>query len=265
VFSGHECAIVPLNTLCPYCDTMMEQIAPVDTWGNEVVTIPLRTREDGDIIKVFASQDSTTVNVTRTAVSSGTVISDPSFTLNANQFRELLIEDFSLIQSNHPIGVFQFSRSYLADNVLISDPFMLSVPPCEQYRDSYAVAPAPFDPSLEGAATGRIAYVNYTNIAIPAEYFNSSLITVNSNTINASEFRPIKRADNSIWGYGAQLLLDEGVQVIKHQDSNAALSVTLYGFSTQMSWGCTGGTGLSPVAVYCEHPLLSVTINLSVA
>ena len=255
VFSGHECANVPLG--CSQCDMLIEQIAPIDTWGTEVVTIPLRTRRGGDIIKVFASQNSTVVNVTHTTTVNSTVTTDPSFTLNANQFRKLLIEDFSLIQSNHPIGVYQFSRSYSADNVLLSDPFILSVPPCKQYLDSYVVASAPFDPSVEGTATGRVAYANYTNIAVPAEYFNASLITVNSNTVNASEFRPIRRSDNSIWGYGAQLLLDEGAQVIKHQDPNAALSVTLYGFSHQMSWGCTGGTGL---AVLCKlHKLVLIT------
>ena len=75
------------------------------------------------------------------------------------------------------------------------------------------------------------------------------MITVNNNPIDASEFNPIGRADNSIWGYGAQLVLDKGAQIIRHQDPNAALSVTLYGFSNQMSWGCTGGTGLAPVAL----------------
>ena len=159
------------------------------------------------------------------------------------------IGDFALIQSNNPIAVFQFSRSFITDNNIISDPFMLSVPYCEQYRDSYAVAPAPFNETIEGTVFGRVAYVNYTNIAVPAKYFNASLITVNNSPINASEFRPIRRADNSIWGYGAQLLLDKGAQVIRHQDPNAALSVTLYGFSNQMSWGCTGGTGLAPVAL----------------
>ena len=112
--------------------------------GTEVVTITLRARKDGDIIKVIASQNSTVVNVTRKVVSSGVIINDPGFTLNANQFRELLIEDFSLIQSNHPIGEYQFSRSLSVDDVINSDPFMLSVPPHEQYRDSYTVAPAPF-------------------------------------------------------------------------------------------------------------------------
>ena len=253
VFSGHECANVPLAGVT--CDIVIEQLQPIDTWGTEVVTVPLRTRS-GDVLKVFASQNSTTVNVTYTNISNGMVTSD-SFTLGRNGFRELggtslivtgAISDFALIQSNNPIAVFQFSRSWTTDNNLISDPFMLSVPSCEQYRDSYAVATAPFDPSIGGTVTGRVAYVNYTNIAVPAEYFNASLITVNNNSVDASEFKPIRRADNSIWGYGAQLLLDEGAQVISHSDPNAALSVTLYGFSNQMSWGYIGGTGLAPVA-----------------
>ena len=246
VFSGHECANVPLTS--QPCDILIEQIPPIDTWGSEVVTIPLITRS-ADTIKVFASQASTTVNVTRTDISSGMITSDPSFTLDHNGFRELVISDYTLIQSNNPIGVFQFSRSYRADNVLDSDPFMMWVPPCEQYHNIFAVAPAPFDPSIRGTITGRVAYVNYTNIAVPAEYFNASMITINNNPINTSDFRAIRRSNNSIWGYGARLTLDVGAQVIRHQDPNAALSVTMYGFSNQQSWGCTGGTGLAPVAL----------------
>ena len=251
VFSGHECANVVL--FIDPCDMLIEQIQPIDTWGTEVVTIPLRTRRGGDIIKIFASQDSTTVSVTYTNTVNGTVTSGPSFTLNANNYREISIEDFSLIQSNYQIGVFQFSRSFTTDNNIISDPFILSVPSREQYRNSYVVAPAPFDPSIQGTITGRVAYVNYTNIAIPDEYFIPGLIIVNNDIINASEFRPIRRADNSIWGYGAQLLLNEGAQVIRHQNPNAGLLVTMYGFSNQMSWGCTGGTGLAPVALRKLH------------
>ena len=245
-FSGHECANIPL-AIAP-CDILIEQVPPIDTWGTEVVTIPLITRDD-DRIKVFASQDSTTVSITRTDISSGVVTSDPSFTLNRNGFRELVISDYTLIQSNNPIGVFQFSRSYQTDNEIDSDPFVIWVPSCEQYRDSFAVAPAPFHPSIEGTVVGRVAYVNYTNIAVPAEYFNASMITVNNNPINASEFSEIRRANNSIWGYGARLELDVGAQIIRHHDPNAALSVTIYGFSNQQSWGCTGGTGLAPVAL----------------
>ena len=245
-FSGHECANIPL-TSAP-CDMLIEQVPPVDTWGTEVVTIPLITRS-ADTIKVFASQASTTVNVTHTNISNGMVTSDPSFTLDRNGFRELVISDYTLIQSNNPIGVVQFSRSFGTDDIINSDPFMMWVPSCEQYCDSFAVAPAPFHSSIAETVAGRVAYVNYTNIAVPVEYFNASMITVNNNPIDASDFRAIRRSDNSIWGYGARLTLDAGAQVIRHQDPNAALSVTMYGFSNQQSWGCTGGTGLDPVAL----------------
>ena len=63
------------------CDILIEQLPPIDTWGTEVVTVPLRTRS-GDVLKVFASQASTTVNVTYTNINSGTVTSD-SFTLGS--------------------------------------------------------------------------------------------------------------------------------------------------------------------------------------
>jgi len=152
------------------------------------------------------------------------------------------------MQSNHPIGVFQLARSFTTDNVILSDPLMLLVPPYKQYLNSYAIATAPFENSLAKTLSGRVAYINYTNIAVSAEFFNASLLIVNNKSVNASDFKPIRRADDSIWGYGAQLLLDEGAQIIKHQNPNAVLSVTLYGFSNQQSWGCTGGMGLAPIA-----------------
>ena len=265
VFSGHECANVPLKS-AP-CDVLIEQLQSIDTWGTEAVTVPLRTRS-GDLLKVFASQNSTTVNVTYTDISSGAVTTD-GFTLDRNGFKELgtstvatgAISDFALIQSNNPITVFQFSRSFTTDNVIVSDPFMLSVPSCEQYRDSYAVAPAPFNETTIGNVAARVAYVNYTNIAVPAEYFNASLITINNSPANASEFRPIRRVDNSIWGYGAQLLLDEGAQVIRHQDPNAALSVTIYGFSNQQSWGTIGGISFCKLKSVYAYIYNYVTIN----
>ena len=245
VFSGHECANVPFHN--QPCDMLIEQIPPIVTWGSEVVTIPLKTK-GGDIIKIIASQDATRVNVTRTNIDDGTVTKDDNFILNGGQYKEIFMKDFSLIKSDHPIGVIQFATSSTVDNVKLSDPLMLLVPPYKQYRNSYAVATAPFEPSIAGTVKGRVAYVNYTNIAVPAEYFNVSLLTVNSKMANASDFKPIRRADNSIWGYGAQLILDEGAQIIQHQDPNAILSATLYGFSDQQSWGCTGGIGLVPIS-----------------
>ena len=260
VFSGHECAFVP-SYIGP-CDMLIEQIPSVDTWGTTVVTIPLRTRAY-DLIKVIAADDFTTVNITQTNIYTGTVTNDPSFNLDSGEYREILISDYTLIQSNRPIGVFQFSTSWQEDNVRVSDPFMMYVPPIEQYRNSYAVATAPFDPSLEGTADNplRGPYVNYTNIVVPAEYFNVSLLTINNSTAVSSDFASITTTGGHIWGYGAQLLLDAGTQVISHQNTEAAFGITLYGFSNQMSWGCTGGVGLAPVTGNKIQQILLVSVQ----
>ena len=246
VFSGHECAHIPENA--GPCDMLIEQIPPVDTWGTTVVIIPLKTRS-GDLVKVFAADNSTTVNITQTDFNTGKVTNDPSFTLDSGEYREIVISDYILIQSNRPIGVFQFSRSWQSEGVRVSDPFMIYVPPIEQYRNSYAVATAQFDPSLEGTAERplRVPYINYTNIVVPAEYFNVSLMTINNSPANVSDFVAIRNADNTIWGYGAQILLDEGTQIVSHQTNEAKLGVSLYGFTYLMSWGYSGGMGLVPI------------------
>ena len=257
VFSGHECANIPDN-LGPY-DIIIEQIPPVDTWGTTVVTIPLRTRLY-DLIKVIAADDFTTVNITQTDIYTGTVTNDPSFTLNSGEYREILISNYTLIQSNRPIGVFQFSASWQEDNERVSDPFMMYVPPIEQYRNSYVVATAPFDPS-RSANSNQSLHSNYVNIVIPAEHFNVSLLTINNSTVDGSNFTTIRNTDGNIWGYGAQLLLDSGAQEISHQNAEAAVGVTLYGFSNWMSWGCTGGVGLAPITgkqmdnMMCNNPI----------
>ena len=102
------------------------------------------------MIKIIASRDSTTVDVTYTDYLTGSVTSIPAFSLNSGQFKELTIGNYALIKSSHPIAVFQISRSSYADNNLISDPFMLMVPSRKQYLSSYTITTAPFQDDLEG-------------------------------------------------------------------------------------------------------------------
>ena len=57
---------------------------------------------------------------------------------------------------------------------------------------------------------------------------------------NISVFKPIRFSDNNIWGYGAQLKLEPGVHIVKHLYRKAVLSVVVYGFTSQMSYGYCG-------------------------
>ena len=240
VFSGHECANVPLQSFG--CDMLIEQIPPTYTWGTEVVTLPLITRKDY-VIKIIASQQSTVVDVTYTGDAIGSAKSISTFTLNSGQFRELVVRDYALIKSNWPIAVFQISRSFLADNNIRSDPFMLMVPSRQQYLNGYTIVSAPFRDDLEGRIPNLVAYTHYINIVVPAEFFNANQIVGNrgSPIAPASSYSPIRYSNNKVWGYGALLRLYSGAQIIKHLNRNAVLSVVVYGFTTQMSYGYCGG------------------------
>ena len=95
----------------PRCDILIEQVPPVDTWGTEVVTIPLITRS-ADIVKCLLHKPLLQLMLhvqTSVAVRLPVILVSPS----RSGFRELDISDYTLIQCNNPIGVFQFSRSYV--------------------------------------------------------------------------------------------------------------------------------------------------------
>ena len=238
VFSGHECAHVPVHSYG--CDMLLEQIPPTYTWGNEVATIPLITKAN-DVIKIIASQDSTNVDVTYTDYVTGSVKSTSTFSLNLGQFKELIMGDYALIKSNHPIAVFQISTSSYTDNNLKSDPFLLMVPSRKQYLNSHTITTAPFQLDLEGRIPNFVTYTHYINIAVPAEFFNANQIVMNGRAIGVSVFKPIRFSNNRIWGYGAQLKVEPGIYVVKHLNRKALLSVVVYGFTTQMSYGYCGG------------------------
>ena len=245
VFSGHECAQVPLSSY--FCDMLIEQIPPTYTWGTEVVTIPFKTKAE-DVIKIIASQHSTAIDVTYTDYGTGSVTSIPTFSLNSGQFKELYVGDYAVIKSNHPIAVFQISTSGYIEKKFNSDPFMLMVPSRQQYLNSYTITTAPFHLELEEKLQKFAPYTHYINIAVPIAFFNPSKIVVNGLPLaDGSNFRPIRFSNNGIWGYGAQLTVDPGVHVVKHLDRNAVLSVVVYGFTYQMSYGYYGGLHFTSV------------------
>ena len=79
----------------------------------------------------------------------------PVATLNAGEQHEQIIEGNSQITSNKPIDVAQFSNSTSFDNVT-SDPFMMTVPPFEQFQTGYTIS------------TPAVTFqINFINIVAP--------------------------------------------------------------------------------------------------
>jgi uncharacterized repeat protein (TIGR01451 family) len=216
VFGGHQCANIPdANTF--FCDHVVEQIPPPATWGESFVTVPLATRMGGDTFRILASENATNVSINGAAVA----------TLNRGQFHEQLITSASVVTADKPVLVSQYSNGTTFDNVT-SDPFMMLIPPFEQFLASYTVTTP---------ASGFSS--NFINLAVPNSAVGS--VTLDGTAVPASSFTPIGSSGFS----AAQLTVDLGSHTL---DGPSPFGAFMYGFDQDDSYGYPGGLSLAPVA-----------------
>lgn len=216
VFGGHQCANVP-NGSTYACDHVVEQIPPSATWGESFVTVPLATRSGGDTFRVIASENGTNV-----AINGATVA-----TLNRGQVHEQIIAGASVISADAPILVAQYSNGSTFDGVT-SDPFMMLVPPFEQFLASYTVTTP---------ATGFSS--NFINLAVPDAAVGS--VQLDGTVVPSSSFTPIGTSGFS----AAQLPVELGSHTL---DGPLPFGVLVYGFASFDSYGYPGGLSLAPIA-----------------
>ncbi|HEY9116745.1 MAG TPA: gliding motility-associated C-terminal domain-containing protein, partial [Roseivirga sp.] len=103
-------------------DHLYEQVMPVLALGKKYLNAPLINRNGGDMIKIVAPFDATTIKID----------GRPDISLNAGEF--FTIKDFSMasyIEGSKPILVSLLSKSSDCDNSL-GDPFLMNLAPLEQ-------------------------------------------------------------------------------------------------------------------------------------
>ncbi|MEW5869153.1 MAG: PKD domain-containing protein [Chloroflexota bacterium] len=217
VFGGNSCVFIPTHTM--YCDHIVEQIPPTSTWGKEFVTVPLASRANGDTFRVLAAEDDTHFQVN----------DQPAVTLNRGQFSEFILTEASHIVADKPVLLAQYSHSFEFDHSAGADPFMMLVPPYEQFMNDYTVMTP-----LSGFTW------NYINLVAPEMAVGS--LTMDGTAIPAESFSPV----GSSGFYEAQIAVDPGV----HQLSSASpFGVFIYGYQNgPESYGYPGGSALAQVA-----------------
>lgn len=128
VFSGSIMALVPEFSGLP--GHLIEQIPPTDTWGTTFFTVPIAQRNTGDVFRILARDDDTNVIVDGVFVA----------TLNAANFYETEFSSFTAHQivTTRPCLVAQYNKGSIAEGAE-KVPFMMLVPPSQQYLDSYTL------------------------------------------------------------------------------------------------------------------------------
>ncbi len=215
VYGGNQCVNVP--TGFGFCDIIVEQIPPINTLGKSFVALPLATRS-GSTFRVIASQDTTIL------LKDGSIVA----TLNKGEFYEVIDSTEVVFEASKPVLVAQYCHGQTWDGV-VSDPFMMLIPPYEQYLGSYTVS-TPSSPRLTD---------HYLNIIAPNNATGTVLL--NGVLIPSGDFTPIGTS-----GFSG---VTRSVAIGSHTvSSTSPIGIHSYGFGAFDSYGYPGGQSLSEVA-----------------
>lgn len=215
VFGGNNCAFIPNGFFA--CDFLVEQIPPINTLGKSFVALPL-ARKQGSTFRVAAAEDNTIL------LKDGNIVAN----LNSGDFYEVIDSTEVIFESTKPVLVAQYCHGTTWDNV-ISDPFMMLIPPYEQYLGSYTVA----------TPTNAVITDHFLNIIAPNGATGTVLL--DGVLIPAGDFNPIGSSGFS--GVTKQVAL--GSHTI---NSTSPVGVHSYGYGQADSYGYPGGQSLSEVA-----------------
>ena len=168
VFSGHGCAFVPFDT--PACDHLETQLAPVNTWGREFVTMPMRdpATSVGNFIRLIAARDGTDVALDPPVGGTSAV------SLNAGEHVELLLEHATSIASTEPLEVAQLLLGQHIEDPPLDrgDPALTILVPNEQHRYDYVFASPS---SYAGAPDGQSYVLVSREPGVPIELDDADL------------------------------------------------------------------------------------------
>ena len=234
--SGHECGTVPFDI--HYCDQLIEQLPSTATWGKRFITAPIAGRTAVDIFKVVASRDNTNVR--------SNCLLD-TLTLNAGEFREFNISSssFCYFESSQPLLMVQFSVASALDSVLAGDPFMVIVPPIEQYRNSYNISI--FNSSASDLEQGG---ENYINILVPADSSSPEQVRFDGQPLPPTvQFREISCVfSERTCAYAAQMNISSLPHFLTTSNPDAMINAIVYWLSLRVGHGYFAGMTQNPIA-----------------
>ncbi len=225
VFGGHVCATVPVNISA--CDHLEQQLPPISAWGKRyLVPKTFKRGLSGDIVRVLASEDGTSIAV------KGTTVSIP--VLNRGKFYEFEILKDTELSSNKPFLVGQYLEGQDApggilssNNANIGDPtFMVGVS-LEQFRTEYVFLVPP----------------KYKQSYISILAKTGASVTLDGGLLTPSIFRPMPSGDYIV----ATVPMRSGSHTLSSTDRAGLL---VYGWDQYVSYGYPGGMNVETLQVY---------------
>jgi gliding motility-associated-like protein len=199
-------------------DHIYAQQYPLHTWGKEFIVVSFATRTGGDLVKVLAAEDNTTIQLNAT-----------SFILNKGEYKKFTLTDVNTFRSDKPIAVGQFSRSQGCDNTL-GDPFFILISPVEQMLEK-----------ITFMAPTIATVVNYP-MSIILKTTDVPSIRLDGNSI-AHNFSVVP--GNPTYSF-ARVLTIAGIHTLQ---ADGGFIAYIYGYGSNESFGYTAGASLENLKI----------------
>ena len=238
VYPGHSCTFIP--AAARYCDHITEQVPPTAIWGSQFISASFNGRLSGEIYRVLASEDATTV-VVNCSTSSQLQTYDLSSAGSWQEFSTPAMS-FCSIDSNKPLLVMEFSLGFEHDS--LGDPFMMMVSPTRQFSNNYV-----FNVLPEFAT-------NYITVAVTPDDFEPRNIHVDDVDLENATWNTVYCSDTTVCGYVTYVTLTPGQHRLYHSDVAAHIGVSAYGFNYLNSYGYPGGLA---VPVHSKYNIITST------
>jgi gliding motility-associated-like protein len=203
-------------------DNLFQQAYPVNTWGTQFVHVALSGRTSGELVKVLAAENGTTVTVG--GVNQGTIDAGEFLSL------EFAVNETAKINTSKPASVTVFAKSQecneiTAPNYQNGDPFMITYSPVEQLLKDIRF----------NALNLESIVAHYVNVVVKAGTENFTLLDGLNQGIS---FNSVPGDP----GYSyARLSISQGVHQLSNQEGFTAY---VYGFGFLESYGFAVGAAL---------------------
>ena len=229
VYGAHVRAEVPVGYVPgtgtqPSRDHLSEAIPPTSTWGEAFVCTSFSPRTLGDMMRILALNDGTTVSINGVS----------RITLNHDQFYDTLISGPVAVQSSGPVLAGMFAHT--AGSNQSGDPFFAIQPPLNETYTDFTFF------------TSTDPYYTAQFVIIVTDQTGAGKIVMDGATLPASAFIPISTTLNGQQWAVATVSTPAGPHHITSSNDDAhGFTILSYGFGVLESYGYTAGALLKPL------------------
>ncbi|XP_078542152.1 IgGFc-binding protein-like [Lissotriton helveticus] len=216
VFSGSKCYSSPYS----YCDIVIEQLYPVQSWGQQFVVFPLMTKDVRDRIIIIAARPDTTV----TLQDESTTL---QYSLQPGSHVSMDLQTGMLVNATEPITVGYLFQGGYSSLGFKSDPFIATVPPSNFPWRYYKFVT-------------KDVFYNYLFIVSRSSSSSSDFLL---DYRPLSDYAPTVQYLEGFTGFGVNLGKIGGQHEISHQSET--FSIYVYGVENRVSYGYSLGQGES--------------------